>query len=62
MKNKSTKVPAVWKEDKELGIAYFCNICHRFVCSNMKCDCGADIERRHSKDVKISYFEKTVVF
>lgn len=24
-------IPAVWKKDAELGIAYFCSKCHRFV-------------------------------
>lgn len=38
------KVAAVWKEDADLGIAYFCSRCYRFVCSNGKCDCGAYVD------------------
>jgi len=44
------RVPAVWKEDKELGIAYFCSVCHRFVCSDGKCDCGAYVDMSLPKE------------
>ncbi|MDF2609065.1 MAG: hypothetical protein K0R92_539 [Lachnospiraceae bacterium] len=35
---------ALWKYDGELGIAYFCPDCKRFVCSDGKCDCGTEID------------------
>ena len=38
------KVAAVWKPDQELGIAYFCSKCHRFVCDSRTCDCGAEVD------------------
>ena len=31
---------ALWKYNNELGIAYICPNCHRFVCSSDYCDCG----------------------
>mgnify|MGYP001414010227 CR=1 FL=1 len=31
---------AIWKYDNELGIAYFCPDCKRFICSSGKCKCG----------------------
>jgi len=34
---------ALWKYDIELGIAYVCPDCKRFVCSSSKCDCGSEI-------------------
>ena len=37
-------VPAMWKEDSELGYAFVCSRCHRFVCMNGKCDCGANVD------------------
>lgn len=37
-------IPAVWKKDAELGVAYFCSKCHRFVCSTGYCDCGAYVD------------------
>lgn len=44
------KVPAVWKGDKELGIAYFCSQCHRFVCFSGRCDCGAEVDLNLPKE------------
>lgn len=46
----SEKTAAVWKYDNELGTAYFCSKCHRFVCSNGLCDCGADIDLNLPKE------------
>lgn len=35
---------ALWKYDVELGIAYFCPDCKRFVCTDsIPCDCGTEI-------------------
>lgn len=35
---------ALWKHDKELGIAFFCPDCKKFVCVSGKCKCGAEID------------------
>ena len=35
---------ALWKYNDQLGIAYVCPDCHRFVCSSNKCDCGTLID------------------
>lgn len=35
---------ALWKYDSELGIAYVCPDCKRFVCSSSNCDCGTEID------------------
>ncbi|MBD5549492.1 MAG: hypothetical protein HDQ97_19290 [Lachnospiraceae bacterium] len=35
---------ALWKYDRELGIAYFCPDCKRFVCVSGKCKCGSEID------------------
>ncbi len=43
-------VPAVWKEDKELGWAYFCSKCHRFTCASGKCKCGAYVDLNLPKE------------
>lgn len=43
MKMEGKKAP-VWKEDSELGIAFFCPDCKRFVCMDGKCKCGAEID------------------
>ncbi|EQB4335446.1 hypothetical protein ACYJ2V_001133 [Clostridium botulinum] len=34
----------LWKYDKELGIAYFCPHCKKFLCSEQKCECGQEID------------------
>ncbi|WP_234121166.1 hypothetical protein [Clostridium hydrogenum] len=49
-----------WKYDDELGIAYFCPKCEKFLCSNeTKCECGQEIDWRnkvHSEEkIKWSY-------
>ncbi len=34
----------LWKYDNELGIAYFCPKCKKFLCDNeKKCECGQEI-------------------
>lgn len=35
----------LWKYDSELGIAYFCPNCKKFLCdsSKKKCECGQEI-------------------
>ncbi|WP_394884964.1 hypothetical protein [Clostridium butyricum] len=34
----------LWKYDDELGIAYFCPMCKKFLCGNEnKCSCGQKI-------------------
>lgn len=43
-------VPAMWKEDKELGYVYVCSVCHRAVYSNRRCYCGAKIDMSLPKD------------
>lgn len=35
---------ALVKEDKELGYAFFCPDCKRFVCVSGKCKCGTSID------------------
>lgn len=35
---------ALWKYDRELGIAYFCPVCKTFVCMGGKCECGTEID------------------
>ena len=39
------KLPILWKEDKELGIAYFCPHCKQFQCTGKgTCtECGGNI-------------------
>lgn len=34
---------ALWKYDKELGIAFLCSDCKKFICVSGKCECGAKI-------------------
>lgn len=34
----------LWKYDCELGIAFFCPSCKRFVCIFGKCKCGEEID------------------
>lgn len=50
MSNETESVPAVWKEDRELGYAYFCSVCHRFVCMSGKCKCGAYVDLELPKE------------
>lgn len=58
-------VPAVWKEDKNLGIAFFCSNCKRFVCSSGSCDCGKYVDinlpkRKYNGPVKwLNYTSKS---
>ena len=37
-------IAALWKYDKELGIAFFCPDCKKFVCKSGKCECGSEID------------------
>ncbi len=48
--NNAVPAPAVWKKDAELGIAFFCSKCHRFVCSTGYCDCGAYVNLNLPKE------------
>ena len=38
------KRAALVKIDKELGYAYFCPNCKRFICTSGKCKCGTYID------------------
>ena len=38
------KRAALVKLDKELGYAYFCPDCKRFICTSGKCKCGTEID------------------
>lgn len=38
------KKAALWRYDKELGIAFFCPGCKRFMCFSGKCECGSEID------------------
>lgn len=38
------KKAALEKIDKELGYAYFCPDCKRFVCVSGKCKCGTEVD------------------
>lgn len=38
------KKAALWKEDPELGIAFFCPDCKTFICASGKCDCGTEVD------------------
>lgn len=43
----------LWKYDPELGWAYFCPNCKKFLCSKQnKCDCGQEIDWNHSVEYK----------
>lgn len=48
-----------WKYDDELGIAYFCPNCKKFLCSNeAKCECGQEIDwsnKVHFEKCKIKW-------
>ena len=35
---------ALWKEDKELGIAYFCPKCKTFICTNYCYKCKQEVD------------------
>lgn len=35
---------ALWKYDKELGIAFLCPDCKRFIYATGKCKCGSEID------------------
>lgn len=35
---------ALMKQDKELGYAYFCPTCKRFICVSGKCKCGTEVD------------------
>ena len=35
---------ALKKYDRELGIAFFCPDCKKFVCVSGKCECGSEID------------------
>ena len=57
---KENAMAAVWKYDKELGIAYFCSHCKHFVCASGMCQCGAviDLELPKKRFRGRVYFEK----
>jgi len=38
------KKAALWKEDEELGIAFFCPDCKTFICASGNCDCGTEVD------------------
>lgn len=38
------KKAALWKEDPELGVAFFCPDCKTFICASGKCDCGTEVD------------------
>ena len=38
------KKAALWKEDKELWIAFFCPDCKNFICVSGKCVCGTEVD------------------
>ncbi len=43
----------LWKFDSELGIAYFCPGCKKFLCDNeKKCECGQEINWDSSYEYK----------
>ena len=42
--NDKLKKAALWKYDRELGIAYFCPDCKKFICVSGTCECGAEID------------------
>jgi len=43
----------LWKYDNELGIAYFCPECKKFLCGNeKKCECGQEINWNSSDKYK----------
>ena len=44
MEGKRTMKAALWKYDKDLGIAFFCPDCKKFVCRSGKCECGTEID------------------
>ena len=35
---------ALWKEDKELGIAYFCPKCKTFICTSYCYKCKQEVD------------------
>lgn len=57
---KENAMAAVWKYDKELGIAYFCSHCKHFVCASGMCQCGTmiDLELPKKRFRGRVYFEK----
>lgn len=38
------QVAALWKYDFDLGIAFCCPKCKRFICSSGNCRCGINID------------------
>lgn len=43
----------LWKYDSELGIAYFCPECKKFLCSEVQvCECGQEISWENPKKYK----------
>ena len=46
---KTDKAAALWKYDTDLGIAFFCPDCKRFICSSGKCKCGTEINLNKPK-------------
>lgn len=42
----------LWKYDSELGWAYFCPNCKKFLNGEKKCDCGKEIDWSHSVQYK----------
>jgi len=39
----------LWKYDNELGIAYFCPNCKRFICGEEVCECGQELDYNKPK-------------
>jgi hypothetical protein len=47
------KKSILWKYDKELGIAFFCPQCKKFLCSNEEeCECGQKIDWENEVEYK----------
>ncbi len=44
----------LWKYDSELGWAYFCPSCKKFLCcsSDIKCECGQEINWNKQDEYK----------
>ena len=40
---------ALWKYDKELGIAYFCPKCKRFICMNYCYNCKEKVDTSNAE-------------